>query len=108
MQKREVSVTIFEKNEVAGGRCGQLIHDGHRFDLGATMLLMPGVYKEVFGALVELDFEKKILQPVKLGELYRLYFYYGKQISFLLTDRAAMEEQLEAIQKGTSPWRKSM
>ena len=45
------SVDLYEKNSEAGGRCGQFIRDGHRFDLGATMLLMPGIYKEVFGAL---------------------------------------------------------
>lgn len=99
LAKRGVGVTIFEKNEVAGGRCGQLIHEGHRFDLGATMLLMPGVYKEVFGAL-GMDFEK-VLQPIELDELYRLYFDDGKTISFT-TDRVRMEEQLEAIEKGSS------
>jgi phytoene dehydrogenase-like protein len=30
-------VNIYEKNSVPGGRCGQLIHEGHRFDLGATI-----------------------------------------------------------------------
>jgi phytoene desaturase len=99
LAKKGVDVTIFEKNDIAGGRCGQLIHEGHRFDLGATMLLMPGVYKEVFGAL-GMDFEK-ILQPVKLDELYRLYFDDGKQISFT-TDKERMREQLEAIEKGSS------
>jgi phytoene desaturase len=99
LAKRGVGVTIFEKNELAGGRCGQLIHEGHRFDLGATMLLMPGVYKEVFGAL-GIDFEK-VLEPVKLDELYRLYFDDGKQISFT-TDRERMKEQLEAIENGSS------
>ena len=43
------------------------------------MLLMPGVYREVFDSL-GMDFEK-ILQPVKLEELYRLYFDDGKKIS---------------------------
>jgi phytoene desaturase len=99
LAKKGVDVTVFEKNEVAGGRCGQLIHEGHLFDLGATMLLMPGVYKEVFGAL-GMDFEK-LLQPVKLDELYRLYFYDGKQISFT-TEKERMDTQLEAIEKGSS------
>jgi len=99
LAKKGFNVTIYEKNEVAGGRCGQIIHEGHRFDLGATMLLMPGVYKEVFGKL-GMDFEK-ILQPVKLDELYRLYFDNGSQISFT-TDREKMKEQLESIEKGSS------
>jgi phytoene dehydrogenase-like protein len=41
LAKNGYSVSVFEKNSVPGGRCGQLIRDGHRFDLGATMLMMP-------------------------------------------------------------------
>jgi phytoene desaturase len=99
LAKRGTEVTIFEKNEVAGGRCGQLIHEGHRFDLGATMLLMPGVYREVFGSL-GMDFDK-VLQPVELDELYRLYFDDGKQISFS-TNPGKLKDQLEEIEKGSS------
>ena len=51
LAKNGYNVNIYEKNDVPGGRCGQLIHEGHRFDLGATMLLMPGVYREVFDSL---------------------------------------------------------
>ena len=39
-------VDVYEKNSTPGGRCGQLIRDGHRFDLGATMLMMPEIYRE--------------------------------------------------------------
>jgi phytoene dehydrogenase-like protein len=48
LAKNGYDVEVFEKNSSAGGRCGQMIRDGHRFDLGATMLLMPGIYKDVF------------------------------------------------------------
>jgi phytoene desaturase (3,4-didehydrolycopene-forming) len=44
LAKNGYSVAVFEKNSAPGGRCGQLIHEGHRFDLGATMLIMPGIY----------------------------------------------------------------
>jgi phytoene dehydrogenase-like protein len=43
LAKGGYSVSIYEKNSSPGGRCGQLVRDGHRFDLGATMLLMPGI-----------------------------------------------------------------
>ena len=36
------NVTIFEKNAYPGGRCGRYVKDGHRFDIGATFLMMPG------------------------------------------------------------------
>ena len=34
-------VSLFEKNAFVGGRCGQYVKDGHRFDIGATFLMMP-------------------------------------------------------------------
>ena len=36
-------VTVLEKNATPGGRCGQLIRDGHRFDIGPTLFLMPQI-----------------------------------------------------------------
>jgi len=98
LAKRGYDVKIFEKNSVAGGRCGQLIHEGHRFDLGATMLLMPGVYREVFSSLgIDLD---KTLEIKQLDELYKLYFDDGKELTFT-TDLKKMETQLETIEKGS-------
>ena len=48
LAKSGYEVNVFEKNSSPGGRCSRIIRDGHRFDLGATMLLMPGIYNEVF------------------------------------------------------------
>ncbi|MCK7541890.1 MAG: NAD(P)-binding protein [Marinilabiliales bacterium] len=44
-------VDVYEKNISAGGRCGNFVRDGHRFDVGATMVLMPEVYRDVFNSL---------------------------------------------------------
>mgnify|MGYP003608466943 CR=1 FL=1 len=38
------AVEVYEKNAQPGGRCGQMIQNGHRFDIGATILLMPSLY----------------------------------------------------------------
>ena len=46
-------VTVLEKNSTPGGRCSQLSRDGHRFDIGATLLLMPELYAETYAALGE-------------------------------------------------------
>jgi phytoene desaturase len=62
------------------------------------MLLMPGVYREVFGS-IGIDFDKELL-PRPLHELYKLYFDDGKKISFS-TDEKVMELQLEEIEKGS-------
>jgi phytoene desaturase len=98
LAKKGYRVTICEKTSGPGGRCGQVIHEGHRFDLGATMLLMPGVYREVLGS-IGIDFEKA-LAPSPLEELYKLWFDDGKKISFS-TDDKVMEPQLEGIEKGS-------
>jgi phytoene desaturase len=98
LAKSGYNVNIYEKNSVPGGRCGQLIHEGHRFDLGATMLLMPGVYREIFSS-VGIDFDKT-LEVKPLDDLYRLYFDDDTQIAFT-TDQKIMESQLEAIEKGS-------
>src|SRR3972149_2264065 len=44
-------VTVVEKNAEPGGRCGRLIFDGHRFDTGPTLFLMPEVFAETYTAL---------------------------------------------------------
>ncbi len=98
LAKHGYDVNIYEKNNFPGGRCGQLIHEGHRFDLGATMLLMPGVYREIFKSL-GLDFNES-LEVRQLEDLYKLYFDDGEEIVFT-TDRKKMEKQHEAIEKGS-------
>jgi phytoene desaturase len=98
LAKNGYDVSIYEKNSVAGGRCGQLIHEGHRFDLGATMLLMPGVYREVFESL-GLDFDR-LLRVKQLDDLYKLYFDDGEEMVFT-TDMKKMKEQHEAMEKGS-------
>lgn len=91
-------VFIYEKNTAPGGRCGQLNHEGHRFDLGATMMLMPGVYKEIFEDLgMSLENE---LNSKDLEHLYKLYFDDGSEILFT-TDMDRMERQHEEIEKGS-------
>lgn len=98
LAKSGYKVDIYEKNSGPGGRCGQLIRDGHRFDLGATMMLMPGIYREVFGALgIDLDSNGGV---TRLDTLYKIYFDDGNTISFS-SDEKRMEAQLEKIEPGS-------
>jgi phytoene desaturase len=92
------NVEIFEKNSSAGGRCGQLIKDGHRFDLGATMLMMPGIYKEVFDALEIPLFENDDVMPLK--DLYKIFFDNNEALEFS-PDEEKMKAQLERIEPGS-------
>lgn len=98
LAKNGFDVKIYEKNSEPGGRCGQLNHEGHRFDLGATMLLMPGVYREVFSELgLDLD---EALEVRELEHLYKICFDDGDEILFT-TDMAVMESQHEKRESGS-------
>lgn len=47
------TITIVEKNgrDCAGGRLGEYIWEGHRWETGPSLLLLPEVYQETFEAL---------------------------------------------------------
>ena len=98
LAKNGYQVKVYEKNLFPGGRCGQIIRDGHRFDIGATLLLMPSVYKQVFEAL-GLKFEECFeLKP--LSTIYKIYFENTGQLDFSTIDNV-MKQQLEKIEPGS-------
>ena len=92
------SVEVHEKNANPGGRCGQMIQDGHRFDLGATILLMPSLYRKVLSEL-GIDLEKD-LETTSLEPVYKLFFGDGTDFSFTRNPEK-MKVQLEAIEPGS-------
>ena len=94
------AVEVFEKNANPGGRCGQMIQDGHRFDLGATILLMPSLYKQVLSEL-DIDLEKD-LETTSLEPVYKLFFSDGSDFAFTRNPEK-MKAQLEAIEPGSFP-----
>lgn len=98
LAQKGYSVDVYEKNADPGGRCGQIYQHGHRFDLGATILLMPSLYREVFTAL-GLNMDKE-LEPTSLEPLYKLFFDDGSNFEFSRRDER-MKEQLEAIEPGS-------
>jgi phytoene desaturase len=66
-------VTVFEKDEVVGGRTRTLTSpEGYRFDLGPTFFLYPRILREVFASCgADLDEEVELIQ---LDPQYRLIF----------------------------------
>ncbi len=98
LAKNGYSVAVFEKNSAPGGRCGQLIRDGHRFDLGATMLIMPAVYREIFESLGIPLFENATIKP--LENLYKIY-YDNNDVFAFSTDKEKMKKQHELIEPGS-------
>lgn len=99
LARRGYAVEVYEKNPVMGGRCGRIVRDGFRFDTGATMMLMPGMYREVFGAL-GLDFNSS-LPMVRMENLYTLCFDDGSRLAFT-TDPAEMARRLDPMEPGSA------
>jgi phytoene desaturase len=98
LAKNGFDVTVFEKNAQSGGRCGQILRDGHRFDIGATILLMPSIYRTVFESL-GLCFDE-CFKLKDLSTIYKLYFGNCEQLIFSKDD-AVMKPQLEAMEPGS-------
>jgi phytoene desaturase len=93
-----VAVTILEKDQEAGGRCGRLVRDGHRFDTGPTLFVMPRLYESEFRALGASVHERLDLRRV--DPTYRLIFDDGAALS-LTSDMTVMRDQLEAMEPGS-------
>ena len=75
-----------------------MIRDGHRFDLGATMLMMPDIYREIFESLGIPLFENEEIKP--LENLYKIYFDNNDVFAFS-TDKEKMKIQHERIEPGS-------
>ena len=71
---------------------------GHRFDTGATLFLMPELYAETFAALGERMEDHLDLR--RIDPTYYLYFQDNSQLQ-LTSNLQGMLEQLEAIEPGS-------
>jgi phytoene desaturase len=98
LARHGIHVTVFEKNQRPGGRCDYFVREGHRFDTGPTLLIMPLVYEAEFAALGASLRERLDLQRV--DPTYHLIFDDGDQLS-LTSDMESMYTQLEAIEPGS-------
>jgi len=98
LAQKGYSVRIFEKNDFAGGRCGSMTIDGHRFDTGATLLMMRDVYESTYqkiGKKLDEEFELFRMDPI-----YKIFFHNGLDFQFT-SDLTKMRTQLEAIEPGS-------
>ena len=65
-------VTILEKNAHPGGRCDRFTREGHRFDTGPTLLVMPLLYEAEFRS-IGLSLHDQ-LDLLRVDPTYRLVF----------------------------------
>lgn len=98
LARRGYQVTVIEKNEQAGGRCGQMVKDGHRFDTGATLYLMPELYVQTFTDLGESIDDHLDLR--RIDPSYHIHFHDGTNLA-LTSDLNSMQAQLEAFEPGS-------
>lgn len=98
LAKRGLNVTVVEKNSRAGGRCDRVSRDGHIFDTGPTLLVMPLLYEAEFRALGTSLREALDLQRV--DPTYHLAFDDGSRLA-LTSDMKSMQEQLESFEPGS-------
>jgi phytoene desaturase len=98
LARQGYQVRVLEKCEKSGGRCGQMVIDGYRFDTGVTFFLMPDLYAETFAALGERLQDHLDLQRV--DPTYHLYFKDDSRMQ-LTPDMCEMQAQLEAIEPGS-------
>lgn len=48
LARHGIHVTVLEKNNKPGGRCDRYSRDGHEFDTGPTLLVMPLLIESEF------------------------------------------------------------
>jgi phytoene desaturase len=96
LAKNGYDVTVLEKNGTPGGRCNQIVHKGHRFDIGPTLFLMPEVWEETFTALGEKMSDYLDLR--RIDPTYKVHFDDGLQLE-LTSDIGKMQTQLEKVEK---------
>ncbi len=72
LQNAGYNVEIYEQEEMPGGKMHQIMADGHTFDVGPTLVMMPLVYREVF-ELAGRDPDDYI-PMTKLDPMYEVYF----------------------------------
>jgi len=98
LARRGLEVMVLEKNAQPGGRCNRISRDGHRFDTGPTLFVMPLLYEAEFralGASMRGQLDQQRVDPT-----YHLVFDDGSQLA-LTSDMNSMREQLESIQPGS-------
>jgi phytoene desaturase len=98
LAKQGFHVTVFEKNTRPGGRCDRLCHDGHHFDTGPTLLVMPLLYESEFAALGASL--REMLELQRVDPTYHLVFDDGSQLA-LTSDMKSLQEQLERFEPGS-------
>jgi phytoene desaturase len=94
LSSKGFKVTVVEKLDIVGGRGSARFQDGHRFDLGPTILTVPKVFEELWercGA----DFHKHV-KIKKLDPYYNIIFQ-DKTVLKISDSMEDFEKQIKLI-----------
>jgi phytoene desaturase len=98
LARKGYHVKIVEKNSYPGGRCGQINRNGHRFDMGATLLMMTDIYEKTYRLFGRNIHEE--LDLIRMDPVYRIKFKDRDDIMFT-SDLKKMQDTLERIEPGS-------
>lgn len=87
-------VEIYEQNDQPGGKMHQLQFDGHTFDVGPTIVMMPESYNEVFSNVGKNPQDYITLE--KLDPMFDVYFAEDYRSYSLSSDLIKMMEIVES------------
>ncbi|WP_406694412.1 phytoene desaturase family protein [Singulisphaera sp. Ch08] len=97
------AVTIFDRNEWAGGKADVLEEQGFRFDMGPTILTLPVVLRRIFEEAGR-DFDQAV-RLVRLDPEWRCFFEDGSTLD-LCDDAERMAETLDRYAPGSKSGRR--
>ena len=92
-------VVMYEKEKSIGGRVNIIDTENFRFDLSASILMMPASYKEIF-SYINKNY-KDYLEFIEIDPIYRLFSSDGITIDFN-TNISSLTKTLEGISKEDS------
>ena len=73
--KKGFNVTIIEKEFSVGGKINLDGNEDFRFDLTASIMMIPDIYLEVLK-----DMKEKDIELIKLEPIYSVHYYDGTSI----------------------------
>src|ERR1700690_3823785 len=101
LARRGLHVIVVEKNSHPGGRCDSFACEGHRFDTGPTLFVMPLLYEAESAALgISRVAMHEMLGLQRVDPTYHLVFDDGSGLA-LTSDMKLMRDQLECIEPGS-------
>ncbi|HEX8390674.1 MAG TPA: phytoene desaturase family protein [Candidatus Saccharimonadales bacterium] len=93
LAKAGYEVHVLEKAQTPGGRAGQKVRSGFRFDTGPSWYLMPGVFEHYFGLLGRSVSD--CLTLTRLSPAYKVFYENTPALTItgdLATDAATFEQ----------------